>query len=98
MTYLAVGILGLIPLAIILRLPEDRTPRPASSTLGASSQRFWMGIREVASSRAVVIASVLEAAMYVGYGAFIGFFPPYAQGIGLNAAQISMVMEAMLAT
>jgi MFS family permease len=70
MTFLAVGVLGLLPLAIILRLPEDRTPRPASSTLGASSRRFWSGIREVASSRAVVIASVLEAALYVGYGGF----------------------------
>jgi len=98
MTYLAVGVLGLLPLAIILRLPEDRTPRPASSTLGASSRRFWSGIREVASSRPVVIASVLEAAMYVGYGAFLGFFPPYAQGIGLNDAQISLVLGAQLAT
>ncbi len=75
-TYLTVGVLGLLPLAIILRLPEDRAPRLASSTLGASSRRFWMGIREVASNRAVVIASVLEAAMYMGYGAFLGFFPP----------------------
>src|SRR5438445_8804702 len=95
-TYLTVGVLGL--LAIILRLPEDRTPRSVGSTLGASSRRFWMGIREVASSRAVVIASVLEAAMYVGYGAFLGFFPPYAQGIGLNDAQISLVLGAQLAT
>src|SRR5207302_1250799 len=47
---------------------------------------------------AVVIASVLEAAMYVGYGAFLGFFPPYAQGIGLNDAQISLVLGAQLAT
>jgi len=45
-----------------------------------------------------VIASVLEAAMYVGYGAFLGFFPPYAQGIGLNDAQISLVLGAQLAT
>jgi MFS transporter, DHA1 family, multidrug resistance protein len=96
MTFLAVGVLGLLPLAIILRLPEDRTPRPASSTLGASSRRFWSGIREVASSRAVVIASVLEAALYVGYGAFLGFFPLYAQGIGLNDAQISLVLGAQI--
>src|SRR5438445_6809449 len=67
MTYLAVGVLGMLPLAIILRLPEDRSPRPVGSTLVASSRRFWSGIREVASSRAVVIASVLEAALYVGY-------------------------------
>src|SRR5713226_8795169 len=97
-TYLTVGVLGLLPLAIILRLPEDRVPRLASSTLGANSRRFWMGIREVASNRAVVIASVLEAAMYMGYGAFLGFFPPYAQGLGLNDAQIGLVLGVQLAT
>ena len=97
-TFMVVGVLGLLPLAFILGLPEDRTPRQTSSTLGASSRRFWTGIREVASSRAVVIASVLEAAMYVGYGAFLGFFPPYARGIGLNDAQISVVLGAQLAT
>jgi len=97
-TYLVVGILGLLPLTMIVRLPEDRNPRPAGSTLGARSGQFWMGIREVASSRLVVIASMLEAAMYVGYGAFLGFFPPYARGIGLDDAQISLVMGAQLAT
>src|SRR5437899_4691852 len=96
-TYLTVGVLGLLPLAIILRLPEDRTPRPASSTLGASSQRFWMGIREVASSRAVVIASVLAAAMHVGYEDYRGCGPPCPQGTGLNDAQISLVLGAQLA-
>jgi len=98
MTYLTVGILGLLPLLMVLRLPDDERPRSAGSTLGARSQQFWSGIREVLGSRAVVIASTLEAAMYVGYGAFLGFFPPYARGIGLNDAQIALVMGAQLAT
>jgi MFS family permease len=46
----------------------------------------------------VVIASLLEAAMYMGYGAFLGFFPTYAKGIGLNDAQIALVMGIQLAT
>src|SRR3989449_6618397 len=36
--------------------------------------------------------------MYVGYGAFLGFFPTYARGVGLNDAQIALVMGAQLAT
>lgn len=97
-TYLAVGMLGLLPLLMVLGLPDRDGPRPAGSTLGARSRQFWSGIGEVLSSRAVAIASSLEAAMYVGYGAFLGFFPTYARGIGLNDAHIALVMGAQLGT
>ena len=36
--------------------------------------------------------------MYVGYGAFLGFFPIYAKGIGYNDAAIGLIMGAQLAT
>jgi MFS family permease len=61
-------------------------------------QRFGEGVKEVLSSRGVIIASSLEAVLYVGYGAFLGFFPTYARGIGLNDAQIAVVMGGQLAT
>jgi MFS family permease len=96
--YLAVGVLGLLPLCMVLRLPNEAPPHATGSTLGARSQQFWSGIQEVLSSPTVVIASTLEAAMYVGYGAFLGFFPPYARGIGLNDAQIGLVLGVQLAT
>jgi MFS family permease len=96
-TYLAAGILGLLPILIVLRLP-DETPRSAGSTLGERSGQFWTGIGEVLRSRAVLVASTLEAALYMGYGAFLGFFPTYGKGIGLNDAQIALVMGAQLAT
>ena len=97
-TYLAVGALGLLPLLLLLGLPEP----PRESALKSSSwermRRFGEGVKEVLSSRGVIIASSLEAALYVGYGAFLGFFPTYARGIGLNDAQIALVMGAQLAT
>lgn len=98
MTYLTVGVLGLLPLLMVLRLPDDEKPRATGSSLGARSDQFWRGIREVVSSRAVVLASTLEAAMYGGYGAFLGFFPIYATKIGINDAQIALVMGVQLAT
>ena len=97
-TYLAVGFLGLLPLLIVVSLPNDGPPSSSQASVGARSRIFLTGIREVVSSRAVIIASMLEAAMYVGYGAFLGFFPPYAKGIGLNDAQIALVMGIQLAT
>ena len=97
MTYLTVGVLGLLPLLIVLRLP-DEARRSTGATLHARSAEFWSGIAEVLRSRAVLVASALEAALYVGYGAFLGFFPTYGTGIGLNDAQIALVMGAQLGT
>jgi len=95
-TYLAVGVLGVLPLLMILQLPDAELPAVRGAALGERSRQFWTGIAEVLSNRAVLIASTMEAAMYVGYGAFLGFFPPYAQGIGLNDAQIALIMGVQL--
>lgn len=97
-TYLVVGVLGLLPLVMVLRLPDDDTPHSTGPGLRESPRRFWSGIGEVLGNRAVLIASTMEAALYVGYGAFLGFFPPYAKEIGFNDAQIAFVMGAQLAT
>lgn len=96
-TYLCVGLLGVLPLLMVLRLPKQPTLLPL--TTGARRwQKFRAGVGEVLSSPPVLIASSMEAAMYVGYGAFLGFFPPYAKDIGLNDAQIGLVLGAQLAT
>ncbi len=97
-TYLVVGGLGLLPFLMVLRLPaEDRPPSP-DTTNTARWAEFKKGIFEVVSSRTVIIASSLEAAMYIGYGAFLGFFPIYAKGIGHNDAAIGLIMGGQLAT
>lgn len=97
-TYLVVGGLGLLPLFMVLSLPhEQRTPVPATAN-PARWMEFKTGIVEVVSNRAVIIASALEATMYVGYGAFLGFFPIYAKGIGHNDAAIGLIVGAQLVT
>lgn len=97
-TYLVVGVLGILPLGLLLRLPEPpREPTPATS-FRERTRHFGEGVKEVLSSRGVIIASSLEAILYVGYGAFLGFFPTYGRGIGLNDAQIAVVMGVQLAT
>lgn len=97
-TYLAVGVLGLLPLLLLVRLPEPRRELVPHSSFRERTRRFGEGLKEVLSSRGVIIASSLEAVLYVGYGAFLGFFPTYARGIGLNDAQIAVVMGGQLAT
>lgn len=97
-TFLAVGVLALVPLLLLLRLPDSPREPTGKASLGERVRSFGAGIKEVLSSRGVIIASSLEAALYVGYGAFLGFFPTYGRGIGLNDAQIALVMGAQLAT
>jgi MFS family permease len=97
-TYLVVGGLGLLPLFMVLSLPhEEKAPSPVAVDTGRWAE-FKRGIVEVVSSGAVIIASALEAAMYIGYGAFLGFFPIYAKGIGYNDAAIGLIMGGQLAT
>lgn len=97
-TYLVVGGLGLLPFFMVLSLPyEPRAPVPAKAS-PARWVEFKTGIVEVVSNRAVIIASALEATMYLGYGAFLGFFPIYAKGIGHNDAAIGLIVGAQLVT
>jgi MFS transporter, DHA1 family, multidrug resistance protein len=97
-TYLMVGALGCLPLLLVWRLPAEVSQTDAKPGKPARWQEFKKGITEVLSSRLVIIASALEAAMYVGYGAFLGFFPIYAKGIGHNDAAIGLIMGSQLAT
>ncbi|HXV48827.1 MAG TPA: MFS transporter [Candidatus Binatia bacterium] len=97
-TYLIVGALGCLPLLMVLRLPiEENRPKPTEDKPARWSD-FKKGIVEVLSNRLVIIASALEAAMYVGYGAFLGFFPIYAKELGYNDAAIGLIMGSQLAT
>jgi DHA1 family multidrug resistance protein-like MFS transporter len=44
----------------------------------------------------IFVAAGIEAVMYLGYGAFLGFLPIYAKKIGLNDAEIAIVFGAQL--
>jgi MFS family permease len=97
-TYLVVGALGCLPLLLILRLPAEENQPTAKEDKPARWSEFKKGVVEVLSSRLVIIASALEATMYVGYGAFLGFFPIYAKALGYNDASIGLIMGSQLAT
>jgi MFS transporter, DHA1 family, multidrug resistance protein len=68
------AVLGMLAFVLVLRLPIGRASvqgRPASdSEVGKASRwrQFQQGMWEVVSNRAIVIASSVEAAMYLGVG------------------------------
>ena len=96
-TYLIVGVLGVLTLIVVLLLPDIDPPGPrVGKTLGERAGEFRSGIAEVVSAPPILIASGIEAVMYFGYAAFLGFLPIYAKQAGLNDAEIALVLGAQL--
>ena len=96
-TYLVVGALGILTLVIVLLLPDLDPPQArAAKTLSERLAEFRQGLREVLGAPPILIASGIEAVMYFGYAAFLGFLPIYAKQVGLNDAEIALVLGAQL--
>src|SRR6516165_9122027 len=96
-SYLLVGVLGVLALGMALLLPEtETTTTPAERSLAARTGEFWDGLRNVITTPAVLIAAAVEATMYLGFGAFLGFLPLYARTIGINDAAIAVVLAVQL--
>ncbi len=97
LTYLLVGALGVITLLVVLLLPDIDRPAPEAKTFAARAAEFRQGLAEVLRTPPILVAASIEAVMYLGYGAFLGFLPIYAKKVGLNDAEIAIVLGAQLA-
>jgi MFS family permease len=95
-TYLTVGILGGLTLLVVFLLPDVDAPSPQSKSLGERAVELRKGLSEVLRTPPIFLAAGIEAVMYLGYGAFLGFLPIYAKTVGLNDAQIAIVLGAQL--
>src|SRR5215472_19100645 len=98
-TYLLVGVIGVLTLLVVLWLPDtDRPQEHQTTTLTARAAEFREGLAEVVATPPIFLAAGIEALMYLGYGAFLGFLPIYAKTAGLNDAEIAIVLGSQLAT
>ncbi len=95
-TYLTVGALGVLTLLVVLLLPDVDPPMRQTKTFAARAAELRQGTAEVFRTPPIFIAAGIEAVMYLGYGAFLGFLPIYAKTVGLNDAQIATVLGAQL--
>jgi DHA1 family multidrug resistance protein-like MFS transporter len=96
LTFLLVGALGVVALLLVIRLPDLDRPMPEARTFGMRAAEFRLGLAEVLRTPPIFIAGGIEAVMYIGYGAFLGFLPIYARNVGLNYAEIAIVLGAQL--
>src|SRR6266540_389111 len=97
LTYLLVGALGVLTLLFVLLLPDVDRPAREAKAFATRAAEFRQGLAEVLRTPPIFVAAGIEAVMYLGYGAFLGFLPIYAKKIGLNDAQIAIVLGAQLA-
>jgi MFS transporter, DHA1 family, multidrug resistance protein len=97
LTYLLVGALGVLTLLMVLLLPDVDRPASQPKTFAARAGEFRQGLAEVFRTPPIFVAAGIEAVMYLGYGAFLGFLPIYAKRVGLNDAEIAIVLGAQLA-
>jgi MFS transporter, DHA1 family, multidrug resistance protein len=95
-TYLIVGVLGVLTLLAVLMLPDVDRPMPQAKTFAARAAEFRQGVAEVFKTPPIFVAAGIEAVMYLGYGAFLGFLPIYAKNVGLNNAEVATVLGAQL--
>lgn len=96
LTYLLVGALGVLGLLLVLRLPDVDRPAVAAKTFGDRVTEFRQGLAEVMKTPPIFVAAGIEAIMYLGYGAFLGFLPLYAKNVGRNDAEIALVLGTQL--
>jgi MFS transporter, DHA1 family, multidrug resistance protein len=96
LTYLLVGALGVLTLIVVLLLPDVDRPAREAKTLAARTAEFRQGVAEVFRTPPIFVAAGIEAVMYLGFGAFLGFLPIYAKSVGLNDAEIAIVLGAQL--
>jgi len=96
-SYLLVGVLGVLAFGMALLVPETETKTtPSESSLRARASEFRDGLRDVITTPAVLAAAAVEATMYLGFGAFLGFLPLYARTAGLNDGAIAVVLAVQL--
>ncbi len=86
-TYLIVGALGVVTFLLALSLPIGRTSLNTNSQTALAPQKgqrwklFRQGMREVLGNRSILIASSVEAGLFLGVGALLGFLPLYAKNV-----------------
>jgi len=98
--YWIVGIVGVIALVMIWTLPPDVSVHPSSPAPEGTNRwtQFKAGILQVVQSPPVLLTSAMEASMWLGYGAYLAFFPIYGRAIGLSVAQITLFQGVLLFT
>lgn len=89
--YVLCSAAGVITAIFIVKLPEDGTAE-------SKSQRIDIGkaLRDLLTTRAILVTAVVEAAVLFSYGTFETFLPLYFINKGLGPYEIGAVLSAQI--
>lgn len=92
MVYFVSGVAGVLSLIIALKVLRGGERKEKGKGIRESLQRFFAGIKEVASDKRVLITSNMEGLQNLTVGALEAFLPIYAVKIvGLNEFQAGLL-------
>jgi DHA1 family multidrug resistance protein-like MFS transporter len=90
--YWACAVSGVIALAVGLMLPAE----PTGVQTTVRFPHFFAALRDVLSSRAIVLTSIVEAAQFLVFGAVEAFLALYAAMVGIPPWQIGIILGVQL--
>lgn len=90
--YWACAISGVLAFAVGLMLPAE----PARARSAVRFPHFFAALRDVLSSRAIMLTSIVEAAQFLVFGAVEAFLALYAASVGIPPWQIGIILGVQL--
>src|SRR5688572_16904736 len=90
--YWACAISGVLAFAVGLMLPAES----ARAQTAVRFPHFFAALRDVLSSRAIMLTSIVEAAQFLVFGAVEAFLALYAASVGIPAWQIGVILGVQL--
>jgi MFS transporter, DHA1 family, multidrug resistance protein len=95
------GLIGILSLLAMLRIPHDRPTSTPIITEGAKRpplvqvlRSLAVGVREVITDRQILLVSLVEAMLWMGIGSVQAYLPLYALTIHLSAWEIGVLAGA----
>jgi MFS family permease len=90
--YWACAISGVLAFVVGLMLPAESAP----ARTDVRFPHFFAALRDVLSSRAIMLTSIVEAAQFLVFGAVEAFLALFAAAVGIPAWQIGIILGAQL--
>lgn len=91
--YLVCGAAGLIALALAVKLPE-----PKKNKRNPTWEETFGTFKAVISTKGIISAAAVEAAILFAYGTFETFLPLYSMELGLSAYAVGIFLSSQVIT
>lgn len=97
LSFVICGVIGVLALVAMLRIPKDpitnAPPRTPGESVGLrpALRQVAVGVRQILADPAIRLVSLVEAVLWLGIGSVQAYLPIYAVSIGLPVWQIGLL-------